>query len=134
MILAANLFVLAKRPTSLTPYYVGLIVSLAVSAAVPLDAFLGSSREVQIAGACLLAFTPILFAGVVFATSFSRVADPDRAFGANVAGAMFGGLSEYSSMLLGFQYVVLVAVVFYLLSAVGARRGAFVHEKTPGSV
>jgi SAM-dependent methyltransferase len=122
MILAANLFVLAKRPTSLTPYYVGLIVSLVVSAAVPLDAFLGASREVQILGACLLAFTPILFAGVVFATSFSRVADPDRAFGANVAGAMFGGLSEYSSMLLGFQYVVLVAVAFYALSVLAARR------------
>jgi hypothetical protein len=33
---------------------------------------------------------------------------------------MFGGLCEYSSMLLGFQYVVLVAAVFYLLSAAGA--------------
>ena len=41
-------------------------------------------------------------------------------FGANIAGAMFGGLSEYSSMLLGFQYVVLVAVVYYALAAAGA--------------
>src|SRR2546427_7802626 len=28
-------------------------------------------------------------------------------------------LAEYSSMLLGFQYVVLVAILFYALSAVG---------------
>ena len=59
----------------------------------------------QIAGSCLLAFTPVMFAGVIFAISFRNAVDPDRAFGANVAGAMVGGLSEYSSMLLGFQYV-----------------------------
>ena len=88
----------------------------------PLDAFLGVSREWQIAGSCLLAFTPVLFAGVIFATAFKHAVDPDRAFGANVAGAMAGGLSEYSSMLLGFQYVVLVALAFYALSAINAKR------------
>ena len=36
--------------------------------------------------------------------------------------AMMGGLAEYSSMLLGFQYVVLVAILFYALSAIGLRR------------
>ena len=46
--------------------------------------------------------------------------DPDRAFGANVAGAMMGGLSEYSSMLLGFQYVVLLAMGFYLFAAIAS--------------
>ncbi len=121
MILVANLFVLAVRPRSQMPFYAGLILSLAASAVIPLDAFLGLSRQWQIAGSCLLAFTPVLFAGVIFATSFSRAIDPDRAFGANVAGAMVGGLSEYSSMLLGFQYVVLVALAYYLLSAWAGR-------------
>ena len=72
MILVANLFVLRVRPRSLAPYYVGLLLSLVASAVIPLDAFLGLSREWQIAGSCLLAFTPVLFAGVVFAVSFSR--------------------------------------------------------------
>ena len=44
MILVANLFVLAVRPRSLTPFYVGLALSLVASAVVPLDAFLGLSR------------------------------------------------------------------------------------------
>jgi SAM-dependent methyltransferase len=122
MILAANAFVLIARPRSLAPFYAGLLASLAVSAVVPLDAFLGLSREAQVAGACLLAFTPVAFAGVIFALSFREAPDPDRAFGANIAGAMAGGLSEYSSMLLGFQYVVLVAMMFYALSAWMARR------------
>ena len=121
MILTANLFVLAARPRSLTPFYIGLVVSLAASAVIPLDAFLGLSRSLQIASSCALAFTPVLFAGVVFAISFSHAVDADRAFGANVAGAMVGGLAEYSSMLLGFQYVVLVALAFYAISAIGSR-------------
>src|SRR5262245_11111632 len=122
MILLANLFVLAVRPRSVTPFYIGLAISLVASAVVPLDAFLGLSRGLQIAGSCTLAFLPVVFAGVVFAISFSHAADADRAFGANVAGAMVGGLAEYSSMLLGFQYVVLVALGFYALSAVSGQR------------
>ena len=128
MILMANLFVLAVRPRSLAPFYVGLALSLAASAVIPLDAFLGLSRPLQIAGACALAFTPVLFAGVVFAMSFSQAVDADRAFGANVAGAMVGGLSEYSSMLLGFQYVVLVALGFYVLSALSSLPKAFARS------
>ena len=68
-----------------------------------------------------------MFAGVIFAASFKRTAEPDRAFGFNIAGAMMGGLAENSSMLLGFQYVVVVAILFYTLSALGlfrARRRA----------
>lgn len=121
MILIANLFVLAVRPRSLTVYYAALVLSLVMNAAVPMDAFLGMSRGLQIAGSCLLAFAPILFAGIVFGVSFSRAVDPDRAFGTNIAGAMFGGLSEYSSMLLGFQYVVLLAVAFYVCAALSAN-------------
>ena len=122
MILAANVFVLAARPERMSPYYAGLLVSLAANALVPMDAFLGFDRTTQIAASCLLAFAPVLFAGVVFASSFSRAVRPDRAFGANIAGAMFGGLSEYSSMLLGFQYLLLVALAFYVLSALARGR------------
>ena len=69
-----------------------------------------------------LAFTPIFFAGVVFAVSFTRATEPDRAFGANIAGAMFGGLAEYSSMLLGFQYLLFVAAALYIISIVGYQK------------
>jgi heme/copper-type cytochrome/quinol oxidase subunit 2 len=88
---------------------------------VPLDFFLGMNRGLQVLGSCLLVFAPIFFAGVIFAASFRRSTQPDRAFGSNIAGAMLGGLAEYSSMLLGFQYVVLVAILFYAVSAIGLR-------------
>lgn len=122
MIVFANWFVAARKPSRLAPYYAGLLVSLIISALVPMESFLGMPRAAQIAAASVLAFTPILFAGVVFAVSFARVAEADRAFGANIAGAMFGGLAEYSSMILGFQYLLLVAVALYMLSIVGYQK------------
>ncbi|HZE69783.1 MAG TPA: hypothetical protein VE135_09690 [Pyrinomonadaceae bacterium] len=122
MILLANLWTLQSRPARLWPYYLGLLITLALNAIVPPDFFLGMNRSVQVLASCLLVFTPILFAGVIFASLFKRTTAPDRAFGVNIAGAMMGGLAEYSSMLLGFQYVVLVAILFYALSAIGLRR------------
>jgi hypothetical protein len=124
MILAANLYVLRFRPQRLSTYYAGLLVALGLNVLIPLDLFLGMNRSVQVMASCLLVFTPILFAGVIFAVSFGRSTEPDRDFGANTAGAMLGGLAENSSMLLGFQHLVLVAVVFYTLSAILNRRQA----------
>ena len=122
MILMANRLTLKFAPARLWPYYAGLLATLALNALVPLDFFLGMNRSLQVIGSCLLVFAPVLFAGVIFAASFKRTAEPDRAFGFNIAGAMMGGLAENSSMLLGFQYVVLVAILFYAVSALGLRR------------
>lgn len=122
MILLANFWTLRFQPSRLWPYYAGLLATLALNTLIPLDFFLGMSRSVQVTGACLLVFAPVLFAGVIFASSFKRTNEPDRAFGFNIAGAMLGGLAEYSSMLLGFQYLVLVAILFYVLSVLGTRR------------
>ncbi len=132
MILLANQWTLHFQPARIWPYYIGLLISLALNAFIPIDFFLGMSRGMQVAGACTLVFAPVLFAGVIFARSFSRTSEPDRAFGFNIAGAMMGGLAEYSSMLLGFQYLVLVAILFYGLSALGLGRAtATVEARTP---
>jgi SAM-dependent methyltransferase len=121
MILLANLFVHRARPSKPGPYYAGLFLALAANALIPMDSFLGMDRTLQMIASSALAFAPILFAGVVFAMSFARAAEPDRAFGLNIAGAMFGGLAEYSSMLLGFRLLLLVPVVLYALSLAGDR-------------
>jgi hypothetical protein len=120
MILLANLFVLRFQPQRLGVYYVGLLLALAANTLVPLDAFLGLDRAAQVVSASLLVFSPVAFAAVIFAVSFGRTVAPDRAIAANVAGAMLGGLAEYASMMLGFQYLMLVAVGLYLL-AIAAR-------------
>jgi hypothetical protein len=110
MILLANLWTLKRAPARLWPYFAGLILTLLLNCVVPLDYFLGQPRALQVCGSCLLVFAPVFFAGVVFAATFRRAHAPDRAFGYNIAGAMLGGLCENSSMLLGFQYVLLVVL------------------------
>lgn len=122
MSLLGNLFAGAISPKRLEPYYVGLFAALAVGLAVSPSAFLGMGASAQIAGACVIAFLPIAFAGVIFATSFKRTSQPDRVFGANVAGALVGGLAENASVVLGFQLLLCVAVGFYVLSAAFGNR------------
>lgn len=123
MSLAGNLFAMVVKPRNLAPYYVALFASLLLNVAVPIDSFLGLSPVVQIGGACLLAFAPVAFAGVVFSASFARSDRPNQVFGANVAGALLGGLAENCSMLLGFRYLILVAAGFYLVSGLAGGRG-----------
>jgi SAM-dependent methyltransferase len=122
MALAGNLYAGRIKPRRLEPYYVGLFAALGLGLAIPPGVFLGLEPTVQVLGVCALVFAPIAFAGVIFAASFHRTAQPDRMFGANVAGALIGGLAENSSVLLGFQLLLCVAVGFYLLSSLFGNR------------
>jgi len=125
MSLAGNYYAGRVNPKRLEPYYIGLFVALAIGVAIAPSVFLGMNPTLQIIGVCILVFAPIAFASVIFATTFKRTAQPDRVFGANVAGALIGGLAENTSVLLGFQLLLCVAVGFYLLSAV------FGNQKVP---
>jgi len=117
LILLANLYVLNVPALKLVRHYLGLLLILAVAIATPVDVFLGGGLLWRYAAPCFLALGPMFFAGVIFARSFRDVRNPDMAFGSNIAGAVVGGFSESLSMLLGFRYLLLVAVLFYLLSA-----------------
>ena len=116
LILLANFYVLKFPRTRLTLHYTGLLALLMMAIAVPLDLFLSGGIFWRYAVPCILALGPMFFAGVIFAKSFRDSAYPDMAFGSNIAGAVLGGLSESFSMLLGFQYMLVLAMAFYLLS------------------
>ena len=60
---------------------------------------------------------PIFFAGVVFALSFQASAQPDVDLGWNIGGVILGGLSEYLSLVVGFNALLVLAMVYYGLSA-----------------
>ena len=62
-------------------------------------------------------FLPVFFAGVIFATAFRSSAQPDVDFGSNIGGIILGGLSEYLSLVLGFNHLLWIAIGFYLLAA-----------------
>lgn len=116
LILLANLYVLKVQSVNLVWHYVGLLLFLSAGVLVPLDVFLSGGTLWRYAAPCVLALGPMLFAGVIFARSFCDTANPDLAFGSNIAGSVVGGLAEACSMLLGFQHLLLLAMFFYLLS------------------
>jgi len=117
LILLSNLYVLKTQRLRLFGHYVGLLILLMVGVLVPLDLFLSGGIPWRYAAPCILALGPMFFAGIIFAASFRDATNPDLAFGSNIAGSVLGGVAESFSMLLGFQHLLFLAMLFYLLSA-----------------
>ncbi len=126
MILLSNLYVMALRPRRLGPYYALLILSLAINGAVPMGVFLSLPGASKVLASCLLVYLPVFFAGVIFATAFRDSAQPDVDFGSNIGGIILGGLSEYLSLVVGFNHLLWIAIGFYVLSALLRPRVATV--------
>src|SRR5262245_49674871 len=122
MILLANLYVLAVKPQKLWPYYVLLIAALAVNALVPMHKFLELPGLSKLILSCAVIFVPVFFAGVIFGASFRDSVRPDVDLGWNIAGVILGALAENFSMMLGFNYLIFIAIGFYLLSMPFGRR------------
>jgi SAM-dependent methyltransferase len=121
LILLSNIYVLKVQSINLIWHYLGLAVFLMLGVLVPLDIFLAGGTLWRYIAPCVLALSPVFFAGVIFAVSFRNAPHPDLALGSNIAGSVVGGLAESLSMLLGFQYLLLVALGFYLLSTWSPR-------------
>jgi SAM-dependent methyltransferase len=121
MVLLSNLYVIAVKPRRTRVYYVLLFAALLVNIVVPMGAFLALPPTARVVVSCVVIFVPIFFAGVIFATAFRDSTQPDIDLGSNIGGVVLGGLSEYLSLVVGFNGLLLVACLYYLLSALLAR-------------
>ena len=111
-ILAANLIVSIVR-FDLRPYaYAALAVLLVAGYAIGPDAVLGKGMGIELLYALFL-LSPVLCAGTIFATSFSKVRSAGSALGANILGAVLGGWAEYGTMVTGIRFMALVALALY---------------------
>jgi hypothetical protein len=122
MILCSNLWVLAFRPSQLRIYYVLLACSLIVASLVPMNTFLTLPGAARVVVSCAIVFVPVFFAGVIFGTAFRDATAPDIALGSNIGGAILGGLSENLSLLIGFNNLCVLALLFYAMSALSLRK------------
>jgi len=122
MILCSNLWVLAFRPSRLRTYYVLLACSLIVASLVPMSTFLNLPGAARVVVSCAVVFVPVFFAGVIFGTAFRDATAPDIALGSNIGGAILGGLSENLSLLIGFNNLCVLALLFYAMSALSLRK------------
>jgi hypothetical protein len=111
-----------KKPIPRPLIITGLFASLLIAFLIPNSALLGLDLPLRLLCAILIAFTPIFFANLLFTSRFKNSENPTAAFAANLFGAMIGGCLEYLSLLIGYQWLIGVAAVIYLLAVlVGTR-------------
>jgi SAM-dependent methyltransferase len=106
---------IARRVTLPHPAYLygALLVALAVAWVVPTERLLALDPAPRFLAAVLIWFTPILIANLVFAERFRKVEASNVAFGANLLGAMVGGLLEYVALISGYQALLLLVAALY---------------------
>ncbi len=122
MLLLSTLVAAARRlPPALT--LGGLAVSLLIAWAIPTERLLGSHLTVKAGLSLFFIGAPVFFAGLSFAALFRDREEADTAFGWNLLGAVFGGLLEILSMLLGLKALLLLALAAYLFAALLWMRG-----------
>jgi spermidine synthase len=117
VLVAANLFVMKQAVKHLVPHYILLILCLVAIYLTPWTHLPFSSR---IVGTLLgTAYSlPLFFAGIIFTESFRRSRGDSGCFGANILGAVAGGLAQNLSFVIGINALLLTAVVFYAGAAV----------------
>jgi hypothetical protein len=103
------------------PLYLALLAALILAWAVPADSLLSLSTVPRFVLAVLLAFTPILLANIIFSQRFRESADSTAAFGANLLGAMVGGVLEYTSLIFGYRWLLVMVTVLYGLAFISGR-------------
>jgi hypothetical protein len=100
-----------------------LFVGLLVAGLIPASWLLSLEVVPRFLIATTLAFFPVFIANLVFASRFRDTADPTTAFGANLLGAMLGGVLEYLSLITGYRGLLVVAALLYALAWIfGARK------------
>jgi len=121
MALVANAVV--ARVEIRRPWLVGgaLLGLLAAHYLVPVGRVAFDSRLIESAFYGLLVFSPIFCAGLLFGSSIKRSPDVTVDYGANLLGAMVGGVLEYLSLVTGFRFLLLLIALAYVASLLTRR-------------
>ncbi|MBI3647541.1 MAG: spermidine synthase [Actinobacteria bacterium] len=93
-----------------------LLVALAVAWAVHPESLLSLAVAPRFAAASALAFAPVFLANLIFAQRFRDVGASTVAFGANLLGAMVGGVLEYGALIVGYRALLVGVAMIYMLA------------------
>ncbi len=117
MILLATLYVEKSKSINIRFIYILLGAALFLNWLLNPEFFLSFDRTLGIAVSSFLLSLPILFAGIIFAISFRESKNVSSDFAYNLLGSIVGGCCEYFSMLTGFRFLFILAMVMYYLSS-----------------
>ncbi len=106
------------------PIAATLVALLALNYVLPIGRVAFGSRAAESLFYGALVFSPVLCAGLLFSTSYKQSSSTAGDFGANLFGAMVGGVCEYFSLLTGYQFLLILVAGCYLLAVVTAVRDA----------
>jgi MFS family permease len=102
-----------KTPPLIAMY--GLLLGgLALNWLVPSSWLLSLSVLPRGLAAIVVSFVPIFAANIIFAKRFAATADAPLAFGVNLLGAIVGGCLEYTSLVLGYRALLILAAGLYI--------------------
>jgi hypothetical protein len=98
--------------------YFLLLISLCLAWAIPNHYLLGLPIVMRFIVATGLAFSPIFIANLIFSERFRETQQSTAAFGANLLGAVLGGILEYSSLIIGYRNLFILIAVMYTIAIV----------------
>jgi len=105
-------------------FYGFLFISLLINFVVPTSFFLNIDiallRYILVS---IITFIPIFLSNIIFTKSFRDTQKADIAFGSNLLGAMIGGMLEYLALVTGYQALLIVALLAYLMAYFAFKRG-----------
>jgi hypothetical protein len=124
MVLIANAIAATWRRLPLAPVYALLITSCVALYFLDISrfAFLPYAAKATIVGA--LTTLPMLFSGIVFIRSFAAVRNKGEALGANLMGALVGGLLQSMTFVTGVKALLLIVTALYLAAMFTRTRPA----------
>ena len=122
VVLAANVWMTRWKGGNVHMLYALLAAAVLVNFLFPIHLLLRVGLVARLVTAMALLAAPLFFAALIFARSFKETPAPELAFASNVLGAVAGGLLEYSSLVLGFRNLLLLALGLYLLSYLALLR------------
>lgn len=120
VLVAATFLVLVRPSMNIGLCYVILVAGLVTIRFLPLDS-LGLS--VRLTGFILgmLYAVPVFCAGIVFTTALRDEINKSEALGANLVGAVFGGVLQSLSFIVGLKALLLVAAILYVSAWTASR-------------
>ncbi|HEX4628265.1 MAG TPA: methyltransferase [Gemmatimonadales bacterium] len=132
LIVAANLVVEWRPQVPVRWAYGGILASIGVSYAIPLERLLLPSLWLKALVATAVLCLPVFFAGIVFIRSFARQGFQGEALGSNLLGALVGGLLESLSLWTGIRSLLVIAALLYVASWVALLVEAPLPERAAG--
>jgi len=111
-----------------TVLFGSLILALLVVWVVRPESLLSLSPAPRFAAATALAFAPVFLANLIFARRFREVSASTVAFGANLLGAIVGGVLEYGALIVGYRALLMLVTLIYALAYLTRGRSRWALE------